>query len=411
MSERNQLPALSENPYPEDIFFGRFAVFWHIITYSMMALHLGLALYTAAMRNALGAQHALLVLLTLMQAGIYARTFIFTDCWPPQRNRLILSFVVAPALVFIQQAIEPICTNLFWMYLGHVFSLALSLWAGLAVLWVMTFSFYVSLITPQAIMANPFSLLAGFPVALLASTYYFFMCKLTEFGARRKVLIQELQAAYHELDAARAREGELAALKERERIARDMHDNLGHALVALSVQLEATQRLYKKDPDRAAAQMDQMKALTRESMDALRRSLAGLRAPGLGSRPLRQAVQEMCAAMSQRSGVTVTCNIAPQADALSLPVAEAIWSVAQEALTNIEKHARARHADVGVDCDATGVTLRVIDDGIGLPVDALNRAGHFGLRGMQERIEGVGGELKIDENVIGTRMQARIPLI
>jgi signal transduction histidine kinase len=236
--------------------------------------------------------------------------------------------------------------------------------------------------------------------------------KSSVFNERRKALIQELQAAYRELDAARAKEGELAALRERERIARDMHDHLGHALVALSVQLEATQRLYKKDVERASAQMDQMKTLTRQSMDALRRSLAGLRAPGLGERPLRLALQETCASLSQRSGMSISCNVAPQSDAINPTVAESLWSVAQEALTNIEKHAQARRVEVRLDMDAAGLTLCIHDDGIGLPNEAYDRAGHFGLRGMRERIEGVGGTLSVDGNgEDGTRIVARVPVM
>ena len=79
---------------------------------------------------------------------------------------------------------------------------------------------------------------------------------------------------------------ELAALRERERIARDMHDELGHTLVALSVQLEALQRLLKVDPERAWLQIEAMKHQTRESMAALQRTLAGLCAPHLGGQAL-----------------------------------------------------------------------------------------------------------------------------
>jgi ABC-2 type transport system ATP-binding protein len=239
-----------------------------------------------------------------------------------------------------------------------------------------------------------------------------FIRKSAEHSDARARLITELQQAYRELAAAREQEAELAALKERERIARDMHDSLGHALVSLSVQLEAAQRLYKKDPKRASAQMDEMKAVTRQSMDALRRTLAGLRAPGLGDRALRQAIQEMSVAVSQRSGVAVNCRIAPEADRLSPTVAEAIWGVTQEALTNIEKHAQARRAEVQVNMAANALALRICDDGVGLPADAFNKAGHYGLRGMRERVEGVGGTLTVGHNAgAGTCVEANIPLI
>jgi signal transduction histidine kinase len=377
-----------------------------------MGLYVVLALRDAANNSRLGPQHVLLVLLTLVQAGIYWYSFVRSDRWPPARHRLVLNFVVAPALIYIQQAIEPAMANMFWLYFGHVFSQALPLWAGIAVLCVMSISFFVITFGLNGLLQTPGALIAALLAATFASVFYFFMHKTSEFGERRKALLVQLQAAYRELDAARAKESELAALQERERIARDMHDNLGHVLVALSVQLEATQRLYKKDPERAAAQMEQMKALTRESMDALRRSLAGLRAPGLGERLLRQALQEACTALSQRSGMNIACHIAPAIDALSPTVSEALWGVSQEALTNIEKHAGARHAEVRMDVSANHVALCVSDDGIGLPEDAQDRAGHFGLHGMKERIEGVGGTLTLlTQPAGGTRIEARIPLM
>ena len=81
---------------------------------------------------------------------------------------------------------------------------------------------------------------------------------------------------------------------------RDLHDSLGHALVALSVQLEAVQRLYAVDPAGAAAQVDAMKDLTRASMAELRRALEGLRTPGLGDRSLRQALHALSHEVGER---------------------------------------------------------------------------------------------------------------
>ena len=82
-------------------------------------------------------------------------------------------------------------------------------------------------------------------------------------------LVAQLQNAQHELKIAHQQESELAVLQERERLARDLHDGLGHSLVALSLQLEAIQRLYPVDPQRASAQVDEMKVVTREATLAL----------------------------------------------------------------------------------------------------------------------------------------------
>jgi len=228
----------------------------------------------------------------------------------------------------------------------------------------------------------------------------------------RAGLIAELQAAQRALEVARQRDAELAALRERERLARDLHDSLGHALVALSVQLEAVQRLYAVDPARASAQVDAMKDLTRASMAELRRALEGLRAPGLGDRSLQQALDALSCEVGARTGIEVRCQVAAGADALGPAVSEALWRIAQEALTNVEKHAHARHVQVCVELAPHAVTMRISDDGCGLPPDAASRSGHYGLRGMRERLEGLGGTLTLHSNgQRGTLVEACLPII
>mgnify|MGYP000457005879 CR=1 FL=1 len=203
--------------------------------------------------------------------------------------------------------------------------------------------------------------------------------------------------------------------RSRERIARDVHDSLGHALVALNVQLEATQRLYRVDPQSAGEQMEAMKALVRENMATLRRTIAGLRAPVLGNRPLRQALHEHCLTVSRRTGMTVSCRVDEAADYLPLTLAETIWAVAQEALTNVEKHAHAGQAELELTVAEAEVCLRVRDDGIGLPDDACKRPEHYGLRGMRKRVEGLGGVLSLhtghNSAGSGTVVQATLPLV
>lgn len=179
------------------------------------------------------------------------------------------------------------------------------------------------------------------------------------------------------------------------------------------MQLEAAQRLYRVNAQSADKHMEVMKATVRESMATLRRTIAGLRAPVLGDRPLRPALQEHCLGVSQRTGAAVACHIDDAADRLPPTLAEALWAVAQEALTNVEKHAQARHVEVALEVVASEARLQVQDDGIGLPPDALSRAGRYGLRGMRERLEGVGGSLAVSRvnDTGGTIVEARAPLI
>jgi two-component system sensor histidine kinase UhpB len=109
----------------------------------------------------------------------------------------------------------------------------------------------------------------------------------------------------------------------------------------------------------------------------------------------------------------VECQVAPEADALRPAVAEAIWRVAQEALLNAERHAQARHLELTVDVPPGQVLIQVRDDGVGLKRQALDLPGHYGVRGMRERVEGLGGTLTLaaPADQPGTLVEAQLPLI
>ncbi len=225
-------------------------------------------------------------------------------------------------------------------------------------------------------------------------------------------LIEELQSAKKDLELARDREGELATLRERERLARELHDTLGHQLVTFTVQLEAAQRLLAVDPARAAAMLVEMQKLSRSSMDDLRRALDNLRGSSFGDRPLAAALQTLCADAGQRLTMSVECQVAAGADALPSAVAEVVWRVAQESLMNVGRHAQARKARVDLSLLPKEVSLRVSDDGVGLPPGAEAKPGHYGLRGLRERVEGLGGTFTLATPPEGgTVVEARLPLI
>jgi len=239
-----------------------------------------------------------------------------------------------------------------------------------------------------------------------------FLHRALTTSSERGRLIQELEAAKRELELARQRDAELAVLQERERLARDLHDSLGHSLVTLTVQLEAAERIMGNEPARAGALLAEMQTLTRASMEDLRHSLANLRATGLRDRSLIEALRNLCADSRQRSGASVECDLADGANHLPPRVAEVIWRLAQEGLTNVEKHSQARRVQVNLKAQPKEVLLQVRDDGIGLPPGAEGKLGHYGLRGLRERVEGIGGTLTLTTpDGKGAMIEARTPLI
>jgi len=330
--------------------------------------------------------------------------------WPVSRRNLALYFVGGVCMWGLACWLNPFTWWLGFTYFGQMFGL-LPLQAVVPGTAIVTF--LIALITSDwNIRQIPLGAAIGFTFQWLGGMAIFlFIYGIIRTSRERAELITKLEAAQKELELAHQRDTELATLQERERLARDLHDSLGHALVALSVQLEAIQRLYKVDPERASAQVDELKTLTRTSMDDLRRSLAGLRAPGLGERRLSDALQALSVDTGQRAHLEIKCHVAEGANQLSPTHAETLWRVAQEALTNIEHHAAARTVQLQLDIESNAALLSIQDDGRGLPPGAEKQTGHYGLRGMRERVEGLGGTLTLTGNGNGSRVDVKLPIL
>jgi signal transduction histidine kinase len=236
--------------------------------------------------------------------------------------------------------------------------------------------------------------------------------------SEREQLIVELQEAHDQLRLSAAREIELAPLRERNRLAREMHDTLGHALVLIAVKIEAAQRLQALDSARATTELEDTKALVRATMADLRSSLAGLRLSALEERPFVAALTEQAAELSRRTGIAIDVTLADAADTLDHPLQEALYRVAQEALANVAKHARAQHAWVALKVRDGAAWLEVSDDGVGLAATPRQTGGtsgasggHYGILGMRERLEALAGTLTLTAQPAGgTLLRACVPL-
>jgi signal transduction histidine kinase len=381
----------------------------HVLVLGLLAYFLGLSLYKSW--PDWGHRELLLVILAAIQTGLYLKRCVFTprDTSPRWWH---IYFVGSLACCFPETLIAPYFEWVAVPYVAQMCSIlspSVSVPASILALTVIEFAAF-----GWAHLASRSVSDWVFRVAVFASWMLMGLLinRVADISKGRAELICELVAARRELRLARDREVELATLRERERLARDLHDNLGHTLVTLTVQLEAVQRLLPADLDRAGPLLEEMKTLSRSSTEALRRSLANLRASGLGDKPLTQALQSLCAEASGRTGVKIDCQVAAAADGLPPAVAEALWHVAQEGLTNVEKHAQARSGVVSLSLQPQLAVLRVSDDGVGLPPDAEGKPGHYGLRGLRERVEGVGGTLLLTAaKPKGALIEARVRLI
>jgi signal transduction histidine kinase len=202
-----------------------------------------------------------------------------------------------------------------------------------------------------------------------------------------EALSARLEEANRKLREAAAQTEELAVARERNRLAREIHDGLGHFLTTIAVQLEAAQALLGDSPSLAADAIDKASKLSQEALADVRRSVGALRVDTARS-PLVHQLEQLAQADPQLMvAVSVRGTARDQASA----VEHAFFRVAQEGLTNVRKHAGTGRAQLTLDFrDPTLVKLSVEDDGRGAFGEAV--AG-FGLNGVRERIELLGGTM------------------
>ncbi len=203
---------------------------------------------------------------------------------------------------------------------------------------------------------------------------------------REETLRREIETAHRKLQAYAAQAEDLATTRERNRVAREIHDGIGHYLTVVKTQLDAAAAILPGQPDKAREAILKSAKLTGDALDDVRRSVGALRTDATRP-PLPEALQ----ALVHEAGLPVTIRLAGQARPLAPGVEHALFRSAQEALTNIRKHAGATAAELCLDFAASGrVTLAVTDNGCG----AAGAPAGFGLVGIRERIEVIGGRVE-----------------
>jgi signal transduction histidine kinase len=202
---------------------------------------------------------------------------------------------------------------------------------------------------------------------------------------------------------------EMAVLEERNRIARDIHDSLGHALVALNIQIETALTLWQDAPERAYTILTEAKQLGSEALQAVRESVSDMRSDPLQGQLLDVAIATLIQEFHHTAGVLPECHI-DLSRPLSNQVNTVVYRIVQEGLTNIYKHAKAKAVQLQIQTTADSLLLVLQDNGNGFQIDQ-NRTG-FGLQGMRERTTALGGQLEITSNPgTGCRITARFPRV
>ena len=202
-----------------------------------------------------------------------------------------------------------------------------------------------------------------------------------------------------------------AVLAERNRIAREIHDNLAQDILGISVQLELVARLMPAAAEAAKGHLDRARILVRNSMTEARRYVWDLRSQELQKKDLSAALRDTTKRLTAENDVEAVVEVTGPLRPLPLEVETNLLRIGQEAINNAVKHARANRIDVTLNFDTRNVRLSIRDDGRGFDPAAQIADGHFGLIGMRERAEQIGGMLTIDSaNERGTQIAIDVPL-
>jgi signal transduction histidine kinase len=231
----------------------------------------------------------------------------------------------------------------------------------------------------------------------------------TYANERSQQLYDELQKTHAQLQQSVQQLEELAVTSERNRLAREMHDSIGHRLTVSAVQLEGAQRLIPQDPDKAAGIVGTVREQVREALAELRQTVTALRQPIEFDLPIGQALERLAASFETGTDLKVELTLA-DLPALYPQHRQVIYRTVQESLTNIQRHAGATRAWVHLHAAQEILSLTISDNGKGLPDSAPQQG--YGLRGIQERAALLGGGSSFEARTGGgAQISVWLPII
>jgi signal transduction histidine kinase len=239
---------------------------------------------------------------------------------------------------------------------------------------------------PRAMILQAFVQYVG--ISLFVILFGFVIVAERKSRQRAQALTQEVET--------------LAAALERSRIARDIHDSLGHSLTTLNIQLELAQEMRQRDPSQASQALTNAQLLTSQCLEDVRRAVQTVRQPNLST-----ALQSLVEQVKQNRALSIQSelNLPP----VGLQTSHQLYCIIQEGLTNIQKHAHASCVKLRGHATSEQIILELEDNGRGFD-PTLPRPG-YGLRGMSERVNLLGGQLQIKSTAgQGTQIRISAPL-
>ena len=241
---------------------------------------------------------------------------------------------------------------------------------------------------------------------IFTATFGVTAVRYAEQTTRATQLLQQLQAANQELEQAREREKDLAVAQERVRLARDIHDGLGHHLTVLGVQLQAAAKLLDRDSVRARAALELCQQEANAALNEIRHSVATMRHSPLAGRTIAEALQKLANDVAERMTMQIELHMDDALWQTTAATDDTLYRTAQEGLTNAHKHGKASHAEIELRYHTDHVCLQVRDNGT--IADSGGVAG-FGLAGLRERAEQLGGTCRAEATPDGFVLEICLP--
>ena len=245
--------------------------------------------------------------------------------------------------------------------------------------------------------ANPAAFPAAWSLIILRTLIYllvgYLIVRLMSVQRRQR---QMLERANAQLARFAATIEQLALSRERNRLARDLHDTLAHSLSAVAVQLEGADAQWDENPTAARALQAQALATTRQGLAEARRAIQALRASPLQDLGLRLALAELAETAAQRGQLQLRLDLTTHPAGLDPETEQGVYRIAGEAMANVVHHARAGRLLVSLQRSDNRLTLTIADDGQGFDPAAPDGNGRYGIQGMRERSELIGGQLLIE---------------
>ncbi len=202
-----------------------------------------------------------------------------------------------------------------------------------------------------------------------------------------------------------------AILEERKRMARGIHDTLAQSLTAILIQMDLAEEVFLQNQQEALRHITLARRLAREGLVDVRRSVFALRAQVLEKHSLTTALRQLAARLTSDAGIQHEFSLQGSAQVIPHAVEAELLCIAQEALTNVHKHAHATKLRIELISDPHCVGLSIQDDGRGFDLSTAHASHGFGLLGMHERARNIGGQLVVQsQSGCGTLVQITVPL-